>query len=66
MPIATASDPLCEETDFDVLYQVLADAWWTHQRLRETNAPISDLAASNAHLFRTRMAMGCLLRDRGS
>lgn len=41
----------------DVLYSDLATTWDPHQRLRLTDAPLTDLAASSARLYQARIAM---------
>jgi hypothetical protein len=43
--------------DFDTLYNQLADAWETHERLRRSHASLTMLADSSARLYQARMAM---------
>ena len=57
MSIAT-SDHRLSRTEFDSLYRELTQEWASHQALKASNAPLSQLAASNARLFKIRMAMG--------
>ncbi|HZD23092.1 MAG TPA: hypothetical protein VE569_06775 [Acidimicrobiia bacterium] len=42
---------------YDRLFQQLASAWETHQRLRMAGASVADLAESSKRLYNARMAM---------
>lgn len=44
--------------EFEALFAELTRAWSSHQRLKTSDAPLADVASSNADLFRARVAMG--------
>ena len=42
---------------FDSLYHQLAEAWESHQTLRRSEAPLSDLVESSLRVQQARLAM---------